>query len=244
MSQTKVDLEDAWTSSTDYKDLFQTNEGILNVIELLDLDESLKLLDNGCGNGEFSLHAAQRYPGLQVYGFDGLDSAISEANKRAIKLGHKELHYSVAWADSLPLGSNTIDRALFRFVLHHIEDPKLPFAEMSRCMKDSSKLIIQTPFNFWHDEMTNFLREMFLIMDNSHSRHYHTLQTITGCLEEVDFNIESSSSSSFPFPYISEPMKNLIVSKGYEDLLNLTSIEEGLWSINLYELQVVATKSK
>ena len=244
MSQTKVDLEDGWTSSTDYKDLFQANEDILNVIDLLDLNENYTLLDNGCGNGEFSLHAAQRYPGLQVYGFDGLDNAISEANKRAIKLGHKELHYSVAWADSLPLSNDTIDRALFRFVLHHIEDPLLPFAEMSRCMKASSKLVIQTPFNFWHDEVTDFLREMFLIMDDSHSRHYHSLQVISNNLEEVGFSIESASSRSFPFPFIRESMKNFIVNQGYEDLLNLTPIEEGLWSIDLYELQVVAIKSE
>lgn len=240
MSKTKIEIKDDWSTDSDYKDLYQADRDILNIIELLDLEKRHALLDNACGNGEVSIQAALRYPDLRVYGYDALDSAIAEARQRASRLKNRKLDFNVAWADDLPLDTDSVDRALFRNALHHINDPCAVFSEMARCLVSSGLLVIQAPVNIWEDSFSGFLSEFHLLMDDSHRRYYHTVKTIKSDLKMCGLHSISDFVSAYDYPFVTEPMKDLIVEYNFEERLQLKQIAGDKWSVTLHWVKLVA----
>lgn len=242
MSETKVDLKDGWTSDASYKELYQADQEVAEILKLLDLGNATTFLDSGCGNGEFSVQAGRAFPGLKIYGYDGLESAIVEARKRASRVKHEHLHFAIAWADSLPLPDTSVDRALFRSVLHHIAEPRLAFSEFARCMRVDGLLVLQAPFNNWEDSFSEFLSEFHFLMDESHRRFYYTIKQIYKDLENCAFSATTESVRAYPFPFVTERMKDLILKNGFEDRLGLNQISEDKWSVTLYWARVTAIK--
>jgi ubiquinone/menaquinone biosynthesis C-methylase UbiE len=242
MSETMVSLIDGWTTDASYKELYQADQEVTEVLELLRLEDATALLDNGCGNGEFSVQAGRAFPRLEIYGYDGLESAIAEARKRASCVEHENLNFDVAWADSLPLPNASIDRSLFRSVLHHVAEPRRVFSEFARCMKADGLLVLQTPFNSWEDSFSKFLSEFHFLMDDSHRRFYYTMKQICDDLESCDFSATKESVSAYPFPFVTQPMKDLILQNGFEDRLKLNQVSEDKWSVTLYWARITAIK--
>lgn len=242
MSDTKVNLRDGWTTDASYKELYQADQEIAEILKLLRLEGATALLDNGCGNGELSVQAGRVFPELNIYGYDGLESAIVEARKRASCVEHKNLNFDVAWADRLPLPDASMDRALFRNVLHHVAAPQKVFCELARCMKEDGLLVLQAPFNHWEDSFSEFLSELHFLMDDSHHRFYYTMKQICEDLENCDFSAAMESVSAYPFPSVTESMKDLILGSGFEDRLKLNRVSEDLWSVTLYWVRLTAIR--
>src|SRR3989344_2792040 len=61
-----------------------------------------------------------------------------------IKLPDVDLHFS---ATHIPFKNESIDRIFMLNVIHHIQDPRLFFKEIDRCLKKSGKLIAIEPSN-------------------------------------------------------------------------------------------------
>lgn len=242
MSKHKTNLKDGWTTDEGYKKLYQADEEVAEMIELLELSGAASLLDNGCGNGEISVQAAKKFPDLHIYGYDALESAIEEARRRASKLESSNLSFDTAWADDLPLTSATVDRALFRNVLHHIAQPGDVFTELARCMKPGGRLLLQTPYNHWEDSYSEFLSKFHLLMDDSHRRYYYTLESIQEALTGSGLSMSTHSTKAYPFPFVTEPMKDLVMKYGFEDRLKLSQVSKDTWSVTLYWIRVTATK--
>jgi len=242
MSSSKVSLKDGWTNDEGYKKLYQADEAVLETLELLELSGATALLDNGCGNGELSVQAARKFPELRIYGYDALESAVVEARRRASNLESSNLSFDSAWADDLPLPAASVDRALFRNVLHHIARPRAVFTELARCLKTGGLLLLQTPYNNREDAFSDFLSKFHLLMDDSHQRFYHTLESIQEDLSRCGFYVSKVSSSSYPFPFVTEQMKDLVLKHGFEDQLQLNRISDNTWSVSLYWIRLTAIK--
>lgn len=244
MSTTKVNLEDGWTTDEDYQRLYQSAEEVAETLELLDLGKATALLDNGCGNGELSVQAAHRHPDLRIHGFDGLESAVVEARRRAAGLEHSNLSFDSAWADDLPLSNCSVDRGLFRNVLHHIAKPRAVFSELARCMKPDGLLLLQTPYNNWEDEFSGFLSEFHLLMDDSHRRFYYPQKSIQNDLSDCGFTVNTNLSRPYAFPSVNESMKDFAIEHGFGDRLQLKQISADTWTVTLYWLRVTAVKNR
>ena len=244
MSNTNIKLKDCWTTDEGYRELYQADEEVVETLDLLDLGDATTLLDNGCGNGELAVQAARKFPDLQVVGYDALESAIVEARKRASKWECSSLSFDQAWADNLPLPSDSVDRALFRNVLHHIAKPEAVIAELARCLKTGGLLLLQAPYNNREDTFSEFLTEFHLLMDDSHRRFYHTVESIQNELTRCGFSSAKISSRTYPFPFVTEPMKNLVVERGFADRLQLNQISENTWTVTLYWVRLTAFKSE
>ena len=243
MSSTKVSLKDGWTTNEDYKGLYQSDEEVAETLELLELSGATALLDSGCGNGELSVHAARKFPDLRIFGYDALESAVVEARRRASKLESRNLSFDLAWADDLPLPASSVDRALFRNVLHHIAQPRAVFTEVARCLKTGGLLLLQTPYNNREDAFSSFLSEFHLLMDDSHRRIYYTLESIQEDLSRCGFSVNTRASNAYPFPFVTGQMKDLVLEHGFEDRLNLHQVSDDTWSVTLYWIRLTAIKS-
>src|SRR5687768_8754406 len=137
---TPTRLIDHWSTSPEYRAQYQTDDEIHTIVRLLDLQSAHALADVGCGNGAFSLAAARAHANLNVFAFDALPSAIEAYRASASNVREARLVTAVAWADSIPLADESVDRVLCRAVLHHVPHPAAAYAEFSRILRPGGLL--------------------------------------------------------------------------------------------------------
>ena len=113
-----------------YKDIIQNAIGRAELI-----------LDLGCGSGKFEPLNEVNTEGKTIIGIDiDLDELKQNPFLRAAVVGNVE---------HLPFRDSAFDLIMTRSVLEHIEEPDSLFSEISRVMKPSGEIVIQT-FNKWH----------------------------------------------------------------------------------------------
>lgn len=247
MSSTKQQqtvLKDLWTNSADYRRNYQTDVDVEAILRLLDLSTASGLVDIGCGNGVFSVAAAQRHPSCQVWAFDALESAVSECRAQAGDLHHANLSLGTAWADSIPLGDAIADRALFRAVLHHIAEPQLVYNEIGRLLKPAGLLVLQAPCNYWESSFTHILSEVMLLMDETHRRFFYQPTEIVAGLQKAGFSVGEPECWMYSLPYLDDRQAQVIRDHQAQERLHLCQIEAGKWAIENYWVRVVATKKE
>jgi ubiquinone/menaquinone biosynthesis C-methylase UbiE len=106
-------------------------------------NEGQKLLDFGCGPGEFSLLYSKI--GYEVFGFDLSESNISIARERAEKYHFAErTHFSIGIAEELDYPSESFDVIVGVDILHHVDISKA-MLECSRVLKKGGIAIFHEP---------------------------------------------------------------------------------------------------
>ncbi|MBU1445759.1 class I SAM-dependent methyltransferase, partial [Patescibacteria group bacterium] len=98
-----------------------------------------KVLDIGCGHGEFLKDIYSRTEG--TYGLDPDEAGL----KKNTIIKHK----NVGLADEIPFENNFFDVVVSAWVLEHVADPEKVFGEIYRVLKPGGKVIFITP-NSWN----------------------------------------------------------------------------------------------
>jgi len=106
----------------------------------ISMDKKLKILDIGCGVGDFTIMFAKK--GAEVYGIDISKEAINIAKERASNLNNAI--FMVGKVETMNFPDETIDLILSVTVLQHIPDNAFPLAvkNIVRCLKNDGYLII------------------------------------------------------------------------------------------------------
>jgi ubiquinone/menaquinone biosynthesis C-methylase UbiE len=98
------------------------------------LGEWSRVLDAGCGTGEFSLRVAQDWPGAEVAGLDLLPGPLAIARARAA--GHGlALRFEQGDLFELPYAAASFDLVACRHVLQAVPRPEAAIAELLRVVK-------------------------------------------------------------------------------------------------------------
>lgn len=120
-----------------------------------------KLLDVGCGNGDFTLELENL--GLNVYGID-----ISEEHN----LGDKFTKVNIQ-TDKYPFPDNHFDLIFSKSVIEHLREPDFLFDEVYRVLKPGGTFVCLTP-SYKHS-----YKEQFYI-DHTHVTPFtrHSLETL------------------------------------------------------------------
>ena len=126
--------------------------------ESFGLQGSIKLLELGCGRGDFLFE-------FQNFGFEckGLDRDISSV-KNDYGLEVKQCDLA---SDVFPYDDESFDVVYHKSVLEHMYDPGNLMRETIRVLKPGGKLIILTPD--WHTQWKNFFE------DFTHSRPFDVI---------------------------------------------------------------------
>jgi len=237
-------LKDLWSNSTDYRVQCQGADEIGTIVRLLDLAQAEALVDIGCGNGAFAVPAAVANPRCKVWAFDALESATSQcqAAASAAGVGADRITIAQAWAESIPLPDATADRVLCRAVLHHILDASAAYREMARLLKQGGRLLLQAPCNFWERRWSQFISDLYMMMDDSHRRFYYQPAEVIAALAEVGLYMRAADCWTYTYSDLNEAQVAFIRDAGAQDRLRLRQCSDGRWQADLYWVRVVATK--
>ena len=105
------------------------------ILPLLDLPQSGRVLDVGCGNGGISLLLADLRPDLQILGVDFEPKPLEDASTYAARNGLKNLTFEQGDAHNLKYENAMFDGVLCQTVLTHVRDAQAVVKEMARVLK-------------------------------------------------------------------------------------------------------------
>jgi len=140
-----------------------------------------KLLDIGCGNGEFL--SMMRDLGWEVLG--------TEPDIQAAKIVQDQFHVPVivGTLEKANLPDNFFDVVTMNHVIEHVHDPIRLLRECWRILKPRGKLVVVTPNieSLGH----RAFRESWGPLEPPRHLHLFSLQTVRACTEGADLRIET-----------------------------------------------------
>jgi ubiquinone/menaquinone biosynthesis C-methylase UbiE len=125
-----------------YDDVREGDVILINhFLQELPPDDSLNILDIGCGTGNYiDLFQKVTQPkGYQVYGIEPSEGMISKARQK-----NSQVIFKQAAAGDIPFEADFFDFVYMTDVIHHIPDIRKMFAEIQRVLRPNGKVCIST----------------------------------------------------------------------------------------------------
>ena len=109
------------------------------ILELVGNVSGRRVLDVGCGDGEFALELTRR--GAVVTGIDASAAMIDAAKKRAAH-HNADIVFQVATAEQLPFAAEQFDIVTAITILCFVEDASPVFREIASVLRSGGRLVI------------------------------------------------------------------------------------------------------
>ncbi|HAN30869.1 MAG TPA: SAM-dependent methyltransferase [Myxococcales bacterium] len=96
--------------------------------------EPQRILDVGCGTGEFAARLAERFERAQIYGVDVEASHLTRAAQRCAKFGSR-MHFTLDDAYALQVAPSSFDLVVCRHVLQALPQPERVVTQCRRALR-------------------------------------------------------------------------------------------------------------
>lgn len=111
-------------------------------LSLIPINFEGKILEIGCGRGDFSIFLAQTFPKSTIIATDFSSFAISNAKQKVEKLPN--IKFLVADAENLQFGNKTFDLVISCETLEHVNHQLNMLQEIYRILKPDGQFIVTT----------------------------------------------------------------------------------------------------
>lgn len=105
---------------------------------MLDYDPDAKVVDMGCGKGDFTLRVKEKINCKEIYGVDVCESALTEAQNKGIKAEKIDLNEELGFPDG------NFHVVVSNQVLEHLFYPSKLIQEVYRILKEDGYAVIST----------------------------------------------------------------------------------------------------
>lgn len=191
-----------------------------DVLSLFEPNPEARLLDVGCGDGEFTLQVAEKIGTSSVFGIDVLKENVKQAEGRGITCFQADLDEA-----RFPFEDESFDAVCANQIIEHLSKTDAFVKEIYRVLRPGGYAVISTPnlaalqclvflLFGWQplpahvsDESTRMGSPMTRSacqderMPGSHHRRVFTLRALEEFLEHHRFDVEKVRASGlFPFP--------------------------------------------
>lgn len=208
--------------------------GLLNVvIEQLQLKKEMKLLDFGCGTGNYLL-ALQQKGFSNLFALDKDDSMIEIATRRTGIAVKKGTHLNI------PFQNDFFDSIMIIAMIHFIEDIHSLFKNLSYVCKKDGRVVIATQSHKQVDD--RFYNKYFPTLAEIDKQRYHEPKHLISVAEEVGFScvglIDYSSGTDM---FVDDKYFDLIKNKSFF-VLRLLPDDEFSNGIGLFKKEMEERK--
>lgn len=185
---TKYDPKHAvFLDSEERKDRMPPNK----IIDLMDLQESEKVLDLGAGTGYLSLPLSKEVKEGKVFAVDVQNEMLEVLKDKCEERDCERIEILLSEEDDIPLPDNKIDKAFLVNVLHEIDDFKT-LVETRRVLKKKGQICVVD----WDKEVTT--------ESGPPTHERFSLTEATEKLEEYGFEISRTGKFEDHFWFIGE----------------------------------------
>ena len=127
-----------------YRQMERTNKN--QILQLIEPCPNGRLLDCGCGDGEFTVRLANRALVVEAYGIERVDERIAEAGDRGVIVTKADLN------DRLPYRDHFFDIIHANQIVEHLMSASLFLAEARRVLRADGYAIFATSnLGSWHN---------------------------------------------------------------------------------------------
>jgi methionine biosynthesis protein MetW len=118
----------------------------IRLLELVDRNPSAKILDLGCGNGDFTRELGRKVGTENIYGTDIVSELMISAKSKGIIVCESDLNTAIPYRDE------TFNLVCANQVFEHLNNTDLILKEVFRVLKENGVFIISTPnLASWHN---------------------------------------------------------------------------------------------
>jgi ubiquinone/menaquinone biosynthesis C-methylase UbiE len=133
--------------------LYPWHETVLRLLPPLD---HKRVLEIGCGRGDFALTLAQRFPSATIAALDFSERAVDIARDRAQTIGAK-VDFTTGNAESLPFEPGSFDFVVSCECMEHVPVPQKMANEIARCLRSGGEFIVTTE-NYFNGMLIAWLK--------------------------------------------------------------------------------------
>lgn len=177
-----------------------------------------KVLDTGCGLGDWVFNLAESKQVISVTGVDISDTAIKKCNESVKdKQINKKVKFITSSLTELPFKRKTFDNIFSIAVIEHVLDVDNAFAEFNRVMKKRGYLGITTvDFNFLKKIIIGlFFFEKYFDPRSPHIRFF-TKETLGTLLKGNGFELKKHCWQGSYFGIM--PMAQMVLAQKVKDI--------------------------
>ncbi len=129
-----------------------------NLKAVLSVRKAQRLLDVGCGGGQFPIRLKEMYPHLQLTGIDLSTDQVARARQRTARRGY-DIRFTAADALCLPFPDESFDVVYSFGSAKHWPDPQKGFSECWRVLKQGGELLVaDATSDATREQIKNFYR--------------------------------------------------------------------------------------
>lgn len=117
-----------------------------------------RVLDVGCGTGEFERMAIEKFPQLTIVGVDMSPTMLERARKKMAAF--PQVNFETGEAEDLPFEAQSYDAVVLANVFHHVRDPETALKECARVLRTRGKLVlVDWCLDFWFQRWAHYWRK-------------------------------------------------------------------------------------
>jgi ubiquinone/menaquinone biosynthesis C-methylase UbiE len=128
----------------------------VTVARLLPDLQGQRVLEVGCGRGDFAIWLADKYPQAEVVGVDFSEVAIATAERRAATKGSKAV-FRVDDSEALSFADHSFDYVISCECMEHVIHPVKMASEIYRVLRPGGKFILTTE-NYFNGMILQWLK--------------------------------------------------------------------------------------
>ena len=216
-----------------YDDVRRADLDLINAfLEHLQLNETSRVLDIGCGTGNYT-GLLQKVTHAQLFGVDPSQGMLEKA-----LLKNPQITFRQAEAASLPFASDFFDFSYMIDVIHHIPDIAALFTEIERVLKPGGSLCIVTQS---HQQIAaRPIAQFFPGIIVADQQRYPDLPSIIEAGQAIGLvHARTDLSGVGDAIELGQPFLELVRKKGYS-MLHLISPEEYSQGLEALEQRLLA----
>ncbi len=160
------------------------------LLEEIPGDQLTKIMDLGCGYGEYAFMMAEAFPEAEVTALDLNAKSVQDIERLARKNGFQNLQTHIGPIDTLEASNDSYDFIFSVDVFEHIKEEEMPFAQAYEKLRPGGHLLVKIPNR---DQLTilpeSWFEEHHDWLEDEHIGQVYDLEGLSGRMEKEGFEV-------------------------------------------------------